>query len=109
MNESKNVLQQVFRRSQVFLPVVHPVTKETALQSIDTAVRSRADGIFLINQGMSNVNGFLPYVDAYLVASAIETAEYSGVLIPERTKLLAEGIHGWDRKGKERHHAGYMS
>ena len=44
-----------------------------------------------------NVAGFLPYVDAYLVASEIETAKYSGVLVPERTKRLAERIHGWEQ------------
>ena len=246
MSEADNVLQKVFGRSRVFLPVIHPVTKETALQSIDTAVRSGADGIFLINQGMSssqvldfipqvrrrherlwigvnllgsepeavivhiaslpvggiwsdnagideqsdaqpagerfrqarrkigweglyfggvafkyqrevpapllpeasrkaspwmdvitssgpgtgyaatvekakalrsgasghplalasgvspeNVDGFLPYVDAYLVASEIETAKYSGILVPERTKLLAERIHAWNQSGAE--------
>ena len=41
-----------------------------------------------------NVAGFLPYVDAYLVASEIETAKYSGILVPERTQLLAARIHG---------------
>ena len=46
-----------------------------------------------------NVDGFLPYVDAYLVASEIETAKYSGILVPERTKLLAKKIHGWERQG----------
>lgn len=63
-NESKNALQQVFRRSRVFLPVIHPGTKKSALQSIDTAVRSGADGIFLINQGMSSaqVLDFIPQV-----------------------------------------------
>ena len=64
MSEADNVLQKVFGRSRVFLPVIHPVTKETALQSIDTAVRSGADGIFLINQGMSSsqVLDFIPQV-----------------------------------------------
>lgn len=244
MSAAENVLQGVFGRSRVFLPVIHPVTKDTALKSIETAVRSGADGIFLINQGMSasqvldfitevrrlhetlwigvnllgsepeevielvadlpvggiwsdnadideksdaqpagerfrqarrrigwdglyfggvafkykrevpaallpdaarkacpwmdvitssgpgtgyaatvekaialrsgagghplalasgvspeNVDGFLPYVDAYLVASEIETAKYSGILVPARTKLLAERIHGWNQNG----------
>lgn len=239
MSQDDNALQRVFRRSRVFLPVIHPTTKETALGSIQTAVESGADGIFLINQGMStsqvlnfipklhlrhhslwigvnllgtepeevislvadlpvggiwsdnadidersnaqpagerfrqarrrsgwaglyfggvafkyqrnvpdallpdaarnaspwmdvitssgpgtgcaasvekakalrdgavthplalasgvspeNVAGFLPYVDAYLVASEIETAKYSGILVPERAKLLADRIHG---------------
>jgi hypothetical protein len=244
MNE--DVLRRVFGRSRVFLPVIHPISKATAIQSIDTAVRSGADGVFLINQGMSssqvldfipeirrrhdglwigvnllgsdpeevigliagiavggiwsdnadideqsdaqpagerfrqarrktgwqglyfggvafkyqrevpasllpdaagkaapwmdvitssgpgtgyaasvekaralrsgagkhplalasgvspeNVAGFLPYVDAYLVASEIETAKYSGILVPERTKLLAERIHSWNQNGAE--------
>lgn len=42
-----------------------------------------------------NIDGFLPFVDAYLVASVIETASYSGVLVAERTKLLAGKIHAW--------------
>lgn len=240
MNPEPSALQRVFRRSRVFLPVIHPVSEATAVASIEVAVQSGADGIFLINQGMSesevldfvprvrrrhehlwigvnllgfrpedvleqiaglpvggiwsdnagideaaeaqpageqfrqarqkfawsglyfggvafkyqrrvpdaqlpeaarkavswmdvitssgpgtgdaatvekartlrsgaglhpialasgvspeNVDGFLPYVDAYLVASEIETAKYSGVLVPERTKQLAEKIHGW--------------
>jgi hypothetical protein len=240
MNHGKDVLQQVFGRSRVLLPVIHPVSKTTALDSIQTAVESDADGIFLINQGMStaqvlgfipevhqrypdlwigvnllgaepeevigliadlpvggiwsdnaeidelsdtqpagerfqqarnkagwqglyfggvafkyqrevpapllpdaatrarpwmdvitssgpgtgyaasvekakalragagthplalasgvspeNVDEFLPYVDAYLVASEIETAKYSGVLVPERTKSLSKRIHDW--------------
>jgi hypothetical protein len=241
MIQDTHVLERVFRRSRVFLPVIHPVSKETVLASIQTAVDCEADGIFLINQGMStsellafipeihrrydtlwiginllgsnpedviglitglpvggiwsddasidersaaqpagerfrqvrqnngwdglyfggvafkyqrkvpdallptaakhacpwmdvitssgpgtgyaasvekakalrsgagthplalasgvspeNVAGFLPYVDAYLVASEIETAIYSGVLVPERTKLLADKIHAWN-------------
>lgn len=240
MPQDENILSKVFRRSRVFLPVIHPVAKETALDSIQTAVESGADGIFLINQGMTisevlnfipeihrrhehlwigvnllgeepedvvglianllvggiwsdnaeideqsdaqpagerfqqarhkfgwkglyfggvafkyqravpdallpfaarnatpwmdvitssgpgtgyaasvekaralrsgagahplalasgvspeNVVGFLPYVDAYLVASEIETAKYSGILVPDRTKLLADRIHAW--------------
>lgn len=45
--------------------------------------------------GPENIEGFLPYVDAYLVASEIETSTYSGVLVPERTELLARRIHAW--------------
>lgn len=231
-------MQRVFRRPRVFLPVIHPVSEATAVASIEVAVQSGADGIFLIDQGMSasevldfvprvrrrheklwigvnllgfrpedvlaqiaglpvggiwsdnanideeseaqpageqfrqarqrfgwtglyfggvafkyqrrvpdarlpeaarraipwmdvitssgpgtgdaatvekaralrsgagvhplalasgvspeNVEGFLPYVEAYLVASEIETAKYSGVLVPERAKRLAERIH----------------
>lgn len=48
------MLQRVFGRSRVFLPVIHPVSKATAIQSIDTAVWAGADGVFLINQGISS-------------------------------------------------------
>lgn len=243
MNQNGSALQRVFESSRVFLPVIHPVDRETALNSIQVAVEAGADGIFLINQGMStpqvldfipevnrryedlwigvnflgeapedvigliaalpvggiwsdnadideqsdtqaggerfhkarekagwqglyfggvafkyqreipaallpvaaekaspwmdvitssgpgtgyaatvekaralrsgaaahpvalasgvspeNVDGFLPYVDAFLVASEIETAKYSGALVPDRTKLLSERIHGWIQK-----------
>ncbi len=251
MNQNHNVLHRVFRRTRIFLPVIHPVSRTTALDSIQTAVESGADGIFLINQGMTstqvldfipevyrlyqnlwigvnllgsepedvidlianlpvggiwsdnadideqsdaqpagarfeqarrktgwpglyfggvafkyqrevpasrlpaaarhavpwmdvitssgpgtgyaasvekakalrsgagrhplalasgvspeNVAGFLPYVDAYLVASEIETAKYSGVLVPERTKLLAHRIHEWNQNRAETTDAG---
>lgn len=241
MTQNENLLQRVFGRSHVFLPVIHPVAKKTAMDSIQTAVESGADGIFLINQGMSetqvldfipevhqrheslwiglnllgvepeevigsiaglpvggiwsdnadidersaaqpagerfrqarkrtewkglyfggvafkyqrevpdallpdaarnarpwmdvitssgpgtgyaasvekakalrsgagdhplalasgvspeNISGFLPYVDAFQVASEIETEKYSGILVRERTKLLADRIHEWD-------------
>jgi hypothetical protein len=40
-----------------------------------------------------NVDPFLPYVEAYLVATGIEQS--FGVLDPERTKALADKIHGY--------------
>jgi uncharacterized protein len=40
-----------------------------------------------------NVERYLPYVDAYLVATGIE--KDFGVLDPVRTKQLADKIHGW--------------
>ena len=43
-----------------------------------------------------NVGAYLPYVEAYLVATGIETARYSGILVPERTRQLAERIHAWN-------------
>jgi len=52
-----------------------------------------------------NIEGFLPYVDAYLVASEIETEKYSGILVPERTKLLAEKIHNWNQNEAKPAHA----
>ena len=40
-----------------------------------------------------NVEAYLPYVEAYLVATGIE--EHFGVLDPVRTKDLADKIHGY--------------
>jgi uncharacterized protein len=64
MSENTSVLERVFRRSRVFLPVIHPVSREAALDSIQTAIASQADGIFLINQGMSTSEllDFIPEV-----------------------------------------------
>jgi len=39
--------------NRVFLPVIHPVSFKAARDSVDIAVASKADGIFLINQGLS--------------------------------------------------------
>ena len=64
MSQDTNALERVFRRRRVFLPVIHPISRETALDSIETAIASGADGIFLINQGMSTsqVLEFIPEV-----------------------------------------------
>lgn len=64
MTQNDNALWKVFGRPRVFLPVIHPVSRKTALDSIQTAVSCGADGIFLINQGMtsSEVLAFIPEV-----------------------------------------------
>ena len=64
MSPNSSAIQRVFERSRVFLPVIHPVDRRTALGSIGTAVESGADGIFLINQGMttSQLLEFIPEV-----------------------------------------------
>jgi hypothetical protein len=48
-----------------------------------------------IQQTFNRSRVLLPYVDAYLVASAIETEEYSAILVPERTTLLSQKIHAY--------------
>jgi uncharacterized protein len=60
----KSKLLETFKRDKVFLPVIHPVTKEIALSSIKVAVEAGADGIFLIDQGMTSqeVLDFVPVV-----------------------------------------------
>lgn len=60
----QNAIQRIFHRSRVLLPVIHPVSRPTALASIQIAADAGADGIFLINQGMSTdqVLAFIPEV-----------------------------------------------
>jgi predicted TIM-barrel enzyme len=48
-----NRVRQTFGRDHVLLPVVHPVDRERAVAAVDVAVGARADGVFLIDQGMS--------------------------------------------------------
>ena len=64
MDHKSSYIWQVFRRTKLFLPVIHPVSEDVALKSIETAIAADADGIFLINQGMSadEVLQFVPEV-----------------------------------------------
>ena len=64
MTQDGSTLEQVFGRPRVFLPVIHPVSEATALARIRTAVESGADGVFLIDQGMTSRQGlrFIPEV-----------------------------------------------
>gem|GEM_PF-5516383 len=73
---NQNALRRVFGRSRVFLPVINPVSKATAIQSIDTAVRSGADGNSL------SIKGCLPpkssissrkHIDGTLVCGSGQT------------------------------------
>jgi hypothetical protein len=58
-------------------------------QAIPEAALALASGVT-----PENVKDYLPFVDAYLVATGIESAY--GVLDPERTKALADKIHAWE-------------
>jgi hypothetical protein len=57
-------------------------------ETIPTVPMALASGI-----SPENVDPFLPYVEAYLVATGIEKS--FGVLDPARTKALADKIHGY--------------
>lgn len=48
-----NRIQRIFGVSRVLLPVVHPVGRTEALDSVEVAVAAGVKGIFLINQGMT--------------------------------------------------------
>ena len=48
-----NRVRATFGRDHVLLPVVHPVDRASALVAVDVAVGAAADGVFLIDQGLS--------------------------------------------------------
>lgn len=52
MGPVTNRIEQVFGIPRVFLPVIHPVNRETALESIRGVHAAGCRGIFLIDQGM---------------------------------------------------------
>jgi len=73
-------ITEVFGTPKVFLPVIHPITKSIALQSIRVAVEAGADGIFLIDQGMSSSEllAFIPevhsrYPDLWVGVNLLDT------------------------------------
>lgn len=47
-----NCIEKFFRRKKVFLPVIHPISRQHALRALAAAREEGADGVFLINQGM---------------------------------------------------------
>ncbi|RMG35161.1 MAG: adenine phosphoribosyltransferase [Planctomycetota bacterium] len=48
-----SILAEVFGRTKILLPVVHVADEEQALRNTDVARDAGADGVFLINHGMS--------------------------------------------------------
>jgi hypothetical protein len=47
-----NRIEEVFGVSRVLLPVVHPIARDAALESVRVASGAGCKGLFLINQGM---------------------------------------------------------
>ncbi len=47
-----NRIEEVFGASRVLLPVIHPVTRDVAMESVRVASGVGVKGVFLINQGM---------------------------------------------------------
>lgn len=50
--QERNRIRQVFGVPRVLLPVVHPVSWDEALRSVEVATAAGVRGIFLINQGL---------------------------------------------------------
>ncbi|RTL06366.1 hypothetical protein EKK58_05290 [Candidatus Dependentiae bacterium] len=74
----------------------HPPSPEK-VQAMHTAlVAARGDHALAIASGITpeNVEPFLPYVNAFLVATGIESS--FGVFDPGRVQALADAIHGFD-------------
>lgn len=61
---SQNALEIVFGRPKVFLPVVKPRSRAVALQSIQTAIDSGADGVFVTNDRIDEFEllDFIPQI-----------------------------------------------
>src|SRR3954465_4469814 len=51
-----NRIREVFGVDRVVLPVVHPIGRTEALASVDVAQAAGAKGMFVINQGMNDVD-----------------------------------------------------
>ena len=95
-------LPLVARRAATFMDVVTSSGRGTGIAADIEKVRILREAIPDTPLGLpsgvtpENVGAYLPYVEAYLVATGIETARYSGILVPERTRQLAERIHAWN-------------
>ena len=93
-----NQVPVVAKRAAAFVDVVTTSGRGTGIAADAERVRIMRAAIPDAAMGLAsgvtpeNVRNYLPYVDAYLVASGIEKS--FGVLDPERTKALAENIHG---------------
>lgn len=91
------MLGVVSTRAASFLDVVTTSGRGTGVAADPSKVKSMRESIPGVPLGLAsgvtpeNVAGFLPYVEAYLVASGIE--ERFGVLNSARTKALADAIH----------------
>ena len=48
-----NRIEEVFGKSPVLLPVIHPISRDAALESIRVVQACGVKGVFLIDQGMS--------------------------------------------------------
>jgi uncharacterized protein len=92
-------LALVAQRSASFVDVVTTSGRSTGLAADTEKVRILRKAIPDVPLGLAsgitpeNVDSYLPHVEAYLVATGIESS--FGVLDPVRTRLLADRIHEW--------------
>lgn len=65
------------------------------VEKLATMRQALGDRALAVASGITpeNVEPFLPYVDAFLVATGIE--HRFGYLEPGRVRALADAIHGW--------------
>jgi hypothetical protein len=98
----ENLLGTVASRAASFVDVVTTSGPGTGRAADPERVRIMREAIPGAAMGLAsgvtpeNASQFLPYVDAFLVASGIELS--FGVLDPEKTKALAEVIHGFEKR-----------
>lgn len=93
-----DILRQVAQEAATFVDVVTTSGAATGVAASIDKVRVMKEAIGDHPLGLAsgvtpnNVRDYLPYVDAYLVASGIEKS--FGVLDPVKTRDLAQAIHG---------------
>lgn len=91
-------LKRVCERATEYVDVLTTSGAGTGIAAdvpkVESIRRHVGDHYLALASGISekNVKSFLPYVDAFLVASGIE--DYFGVLDPGKTTRLSELIHG---------------
>lgn len=96
-----NMLPVAARKAAPWMDVITSSGPKTGVAAPTEKAKALREGAgehpIALASGISpeNIEGFLPYVDAYLVASEIETQKYSGILVPERTNLLSQKIHAY--------------
>ena len=99
MDVPSDMLPLIAQRAASFMDVVCTSGRGTGVASEVPKVSIMREAIpgvpMALASGITpeNVDAYLPYVEAYLVATGIE-AEF-GVLDPTRTKELADKIHGY--------------
>lgn len=95
----RDKLPLVAKRAASFMEVVCSSGRGTGIAADVPKVKALREAIpgvpMALASGVTpeNVDPFLPYVEAYLVATGIE--QEFGVLDPKRTKALADKIHGY--------------
>lgn len=92
-----NCIEAAFGRKKVFLPVIHPTSRDRALRALADACENGADGVFLINQGLRTeqtlvlLDEFLSNADFWIGANVLG-ASVQALLASEFADVCPYGI-----------------